>query len=108
LIESYLTDLIDIITDTYDSFGVVTNSIIQSNIKARWEDKNGMVKNMEGQEVVYSGFLIVDPKANLEYNSRVKLLKQNGVITLQSQKERMIIRLGKAHGFDNEYWRVWL
>jgi hypothetical protein len=107
-VREYLTDLIDIITDTYDKNGVKTGSATQTDIAARIEDKNQMVRNQNGQEVASTAFLMVDKNAAMAYNSRVKLKKQNGITMPQTAKERAILSLGKAHGFEIEYWRVWL
>jgi len=107
MIDLYLTDLINIIVTTYDQNGVMTETT-QSNVKARIEDKNELVKNRDGKEVASNTYIIVDPDATVTYESRIQLVKQNGVDVQNNTKKYAILKLGKAHGFDNTHWRVWL
>jgi len=106
-VNEYFTDLIDIVIDSYDKNGAKTGTSTQL-VPCRIEDKNRMVKNKDGQEVASNAFLMVDINATLAYNARVIFKSQCGAPTIQPAKERAILKLGKAHGFDGEYWQVWV
>ena len=108
MIEDYLVDTIDIITDLYDQNGVKTGTTTQVDVAARIEDRNQTVRNQKGQEVASSCYVMIDREASLSYISRMRLTKQNGESTQYPTKEWAILRLGKAHGFDVEFWRAWL
>lgn len=105
MIEMYLTDRINIIVQTYDQDGVMTETT-QSNVKARIEDTNELVKDINGKEVVSNALILVDPKATITYESRIQMVKRNGVDTQIKDKKFAIITLEKAHGFSNSHWEV--
>jgi hypothetical protein len=109
VIESYLTDTIDIITELKDANGVVTATTVQSDVKARWEDKNRIIVNQAGKEETSEGFLLVDPAASVSYTSKFKMKKIGGQAIQDPAKLRQPISIGRAHGFAGyEFWRVWL
>jgi len=106
MIETYLTDLIDIKTNTFDEWGAKT-STTQSNIKARLEDETKIVRNKDGQEVASNGYFFIDKDAVLTYDTTIVIKKINDVTFLQDDKEYAPISISKAHGFMFEYWEVW-
>ena len=108
MIKAYLTDTIDIINRTYDNYGAVSSEDTQSGIKARIEDKNRIVRDINGNEVASSVFILIDKSATLKYESKIKLKTQNGIALEEANRERAILQLGKGHGFEMGFWRVWL
>lgn len=107
MITDYLTDLIDIITYSYDADGVAT-STLQASVAARIEDNNKIVRDVNGKEVAGQGPVIIDPSAVLSYKSKLKLKERNGVSTGIQDKEFAIKSLEKSHGFDNSHWEVYI
>lgn len=107
MVNIYLTDKIDIITTTADKWGVITTTE-QNNISARVEDTNKMIRNKDGQEVVANSFIIVDKNATIKHEDKIRLRSINGEATQYSDKEFVIQKLLKAHGFEFLHWEVWL
>ena len=108
LIKSYLTDLINIIPITIDQNGVSTEGTIQSNIPASLEDEKKLIRDHRGRELVSNGFIMIDESATIDYTSRIQLVKINGVTQSRQNKKYSILKLNKAHGFENSHWEVWL
>jgi len=107
MLDIYLTDKIDIITTAADKWGKITTTE-QTNISARVEDSNKMIRNKDGQEVVAQCFLIIDKDADIKYESKIRLRKVIGTATQIPNKEFVIQKLLKAHGFKALHWEVWL
>lgn len=107
LVNTYLTDTIDIITISSDEWGVITKST-QSGIAARIEDRNELVKNKDGKEVMAKTFVILNKDATITYESKVKLITKNGVAHPLADKEMTVLNLIKAGGFTASHYEVWL
>jgi hypothetical protein len=108
MIESYLTDTIDIKTPAFDLNGVQTGAPVQPGVKARIEDKTSIVRDLQGREVSSSCFLLIDPAATVGFDSLVYLKTQNGTARPDAAKGYAAKKIGRGHGFGFEFWRVWL
>jgi len=107
MLDTYLTDEIDIVTTANDEWGVLTTSTV-TGVKARIEDENRVVKNQLGVDVASNCYLMVDPAAVINYTSKIMLKKRNGVAYEHQNKQRAIMKLGKAHSDILDYWEVYL
>jgi len=108
VIEDYLTDTIDIITRLYDKWGALISTNTQSNVKARIEDQNKMVRNQEGKEVAGKGPIFIIDSAAVEYESVIKLKTINGVATIEPDKEYPLKSIEQSHGFEGSHWEVYI
>ena len=108
LISNYYTDLIDIISISKDEWGVITRTT-QSNVNCRFEQKNELVKNANGEEVYSNGFLLIDRTATIDNTSKIKLISINDVDLVRKNKEYAILKGPmKAHGFEFSHYEVWI
>lgn len=107
MINSYLTDTIDIVAIAKDDWGVETRSAT-SGVLARVEDVNVLVKNNRGEEVIASIHLIVDYDETLSYDYKIQIKTRNGEAYPLSNKDFAIQKMIKAAGFDFSHWEVWL
>ena len=107
MIKSYLTDKIDIITRVVDEWGSSTTSS-QLNVAARVEDKNTIVRDQTGKEIVSNVHVLLDPLAIVSYQSRIKIKSRCGQVAETPDKEWPIKSLAKGHGFAVLDWEVWL
>lgn len=107
MINSYLTDRIDIITRVVDQWGASTTSA-QTNVSARVEDKNTIVRDQTGKETAANVHVLLDPMASVSYQSRIKIKSRNGVAAEMPDKEWPIKSLAKGHMRINMTWEVWL
>ena len=107
LVGTYLTDTVDIKTVAVDKWGVVSSSIIEG-VKARIEDKNQLVKNSEGQEVMSNTFLMLPSDIVLSYQTQFRLKTRNGESIEQNERWHAIKSMGKQHGFVLSHWEVYL
>jgi len=106
LIDSYLTDKIDIVSLAYDEWGVPTESV-QTDVAARIEDKNELIKDREGKEVKSNTFIILSPDAIIDYDSKIIIREKSGE-TYTFDLKMAIVKLSRAHNFGLTHWEVWL
>jgi len=109
IISTYLRDKINIIHTSKDINGVITETV-DSNISARIEDKNEMVKNQNGQEVTAMMFIIVGPSANLGYSDKIQIVTKDGEATITPTKKYAMLKVGKRNGLGlvGSHWEAWL
>jgi len=106
-ISSYLKDVINIIALNTDVWGVSTETV-NSGVAARIEDRNELIKNQDGKEVVGEMLIVVDPAIDINYDDRIQIVSRNGETTDIPNKKFAIQRMSKAHGFKLSHWEVWL
>jgi hypothetical protein len=107
MIDSYLTDTIDIMTRTVDDWGA-SSETTQASVKCRVEDTNRLIMDKDGKEVHAEAHLFIDKKAVLSYASRIKIKTRDGEPAELPNKEWPIKKFLKAHGFFISHWEVWL
>ena len=107
VIESYLTDTIDIISRTVDEWGA-SHETVQSAVPCRVEDSNRLVMDKDGKEVHADAKLYIIKTATVNYTSRIKIKTRDGEPAELPNKEWPIKKLLKAHGFFISHWEVWL
>lgn len=106
IIESYLTDLITIITLTRDKWGTRTESST-TGIKARVELENKFVKNDRGEEIMGKGLIIFQSNQTITYENRIKIEKINGIAYNRQDKEFSILQISPpSHGFESTHYEV--
>jgi hypothetical protein len=102
----YLTDEIDIITVITDANGVITTST-QSGVRARVAEKNRLILDRNGKEVVGSIQIILN-SISVAYESKIKIKKIAGAAYSRPTKEWQVKQVSKGHGFDSELTEVWV
>lgn len=107
IIDAYFTDEINIISTAIDINGVETEST-ESGVPCRVEDKNKLLKDMNGKEVIGNTFLLLNPDTDIEYNDKIQITKRNQEATQNPSKKYTILQLSKPHGFSKSHWEVWL
>lgn len=107
IIETYLTDRVDLVTVSVDEWGSSTKTI-EANVKARIENENRLVLDQNGQEVMGHGPIFIHPDYDIKYETRIRIKKRNGVSIDTPDKEYAIKRLDLAHGFQKSHWEAWV
>jgi len=107
MIQSYLTDTVDILTRTVDQWGASTTTT-QAGVKARVEDQNTVVRDQNGKEIASEIHIILGPDAIVNYQSFFKIKTRCGVTAEIPDKQWPVKKLSKGHGFTNLTWEVWL
>ena len=86
MFNSYATDIIRIVEYRYDSKGV-SKSIESSDIKARIEDANNLIRDYEGKEVMPNGLVMFKYDKDIEYTWKIKIKEKNGVVYEDPDRE---------------------
>lgn len=107
IIDAYLTDKIDIISTAIDKDGVETESI-ELDVSCRVEDKNKLLKNANGKEVIGNTFILLNPDTDIQYNDKIRITERKGTATQNPSKKFTIMQLSKPHGFSKSHCEVWL
>jgi argonaute-like protein implicated in RNA metabolism and viral defense len=107
LINSYLTDLIDIISYAVDEWGVTVSST-QTDVKARIENANKILLDVNGKEIQGSSKIILDNSIVVKLTDRIRFKKINGVTVQQDDKLYQVKKIDQAHGFGASHWEVWV
>jgi hypothetical protein len=106
MISSYTKDKIDILRNNIDQNGTITGTSNQLNVKARVEDYNKVVRNLEGQEVMGNMIIFLDPAIDIKYNDRIKVKERNGEAVQNPDKIYSVFTLQKLHGFRIMGWEI--
>ena len=101
MITTYLTDLIDIIQVDYDDFGVSTETLIATSLKARVEDQNVLVNDSEGKEVNSSMLVILQPR-DIQPQWKIRVISKNGRVYYQSAKKYEILAFEQSNMMGKE------
>lgn len=107
MIEAYLTDTVDIVTRVVDKWGSVSETT-QTGVAARWEDKNSVVRDRTGKDVVSNVHLMLNPSATVTYQSFFKLKTRCGEAADIPDQAWPVKAFTKSRGFENMAWEVWL
>ena len=109
IINLYLRDRINIISSAKDINGVNTETTV-TDIKARIEDTNQVVRDQQGQEVTGNMKVIVTPLAVLTYQSKIQIITKNGLDTNTPLKKYSNRKLSIRQGLGRigEHWEAWL
>lgn len=105
MIDSYLQDEIDIVTQSYNEWGAI-DSNSTSRIPAHIQDDNRVVTDVNGKEVVGNATIFINASQAITYTDMIRLKKRNGVNVDINDKKFPILRLAKLHGFTTEYWEI--
>jgi hypothetical protein len=103
----FLTDQIDIVTTASDLNGVL-NTTVQSGIKARISEKNKLILNKDGKEVVGMMQIIIKDSNIVSYESKIRIKKLCGADYPRPNKDFQIHQLSKGHGLENNFFEVWI
>jgi dihydroxyacetone kinase len=111
LIDFYLTDIINIISYAKGADQVSIRTEIL-NIQANITDKNQVVTNNKGEEVIGNTFIMVSPDqiANVKYYNKVQIVKKLGSDYQDKTKEYLIKAIANPGGFDRDmgYIGIWI
>lgn len=107
MIKTYLTDKINIVSSATDEWGVVNQST-QTNISARVEKANKMIRNQEGKEVVGIGPILIDGDAIIKPTDLLQFVSISGIVQADAGKKHQIISLEREHSFFWSYWVAYL
>ncbi len=98
MISNYFTDEITIVKNSFDLNGVPTFSET-TGIKAKVEDYNKMLRDVNGQEVIGGMIIFACTDANIDYEDSIKISKKNGVAYDLNNKKFSILKLENVDGF---------
>ena len=104
---TYLTDEVDIITVTDDSNGVESTSV-QSGVLARVSEKNKLLVDVQGKEVVGKMHVLLAAGAAIETGYRMRVKKICGAGYSMPLKEWQVIQTSNAHSFSAHHVEVWV
>jgi len=107
MITPFLIDEINIIQRTFDENGAKTD-ITLTGIKARVEDYNKMIRDVNGQEVMGSMLIITKEDADILYTNLIKIKKKNGIAYELPNKEFAIKKIENAGGFMASHKEIYL
>jgi hypothetical protein len=111
LIDAYLTDEIILITYIKDINGHSIR-LVSAVIPCRIEDKNQIVTNQNGQDVIGNSNIAMSQANNLivNYNQKVQIKKKNNFDFPNGDKEFLIKNIGHPSGFSDDpgYIGVWI
>ena len=107
MIGMYLTDIIDIIHVSRDEYGASTETI-ETDVKARIEDTNAVVKGLNGKELVANAHIIAISSQVITYEDKIRMKKITNSSFLIDQKKCEIKKLARAHGFGASHWEIWV
>lgn len=108
MINDYLCDIINIVKYTFDEWGRQTARTVTSNVNARIEDTNKLIRNGEGKEVVGNSIIFVDDAVDIKYGDRIQLTSRIGESIENPGKEYGIQKLSKIHGFCLSHWEIYI
>jgi hypothetical protein len=101
MIDSYTTDIIRIITSTYDNDDVETQSE-SGDIKARVEDTNELIKDVDGKETKGNMSIWLSQR-DVSYLDKVKVKTKLGQTFSQPDKEFIIKKITNLNMFETQY-----
>ena len=107
MINLYMTDEISRVRITNDMNGVPTNSTL-TGIKARVEDYNKMIRDINGNEVMGDQLIIVDNSIDITYEDKIIITKKNGITYDLNAKQFAIKKIENAHGFINSHKEIYI
>jgi len=107
MITPFLIDEIDIISRSIDVNGVPTDSS-ETGISARVEDYNQMLRDTDGNEVVGSMLIMLEPNTDIEYEDFIKIKKKNGISYDLPDKEWSIKKIENVAGFSSSHKEVYI
>lgn len=107
MINMYLTDEITIVRRAFDENGVKTDTET-TGIKARVEDYNKMIRDIDGNEMMGSQLIITDNAIDIVYEDLIKITKKNGIAYDLPNKEFAIKKIENAHGFVNSHKEIYI
>lgn len=105
MINNYMTDEVTKVRRSFDINGVPTNTFT-TGIKARVEDYNKMIRNINGQEVIGKMLIMVDDSEDFNYEDLVKITKKNGVAYEIPTKEFAILSIQNVDGFMKSHKEI--
>ena len=107
MIDIYFTDKINIILIAYDEWGKKTESAPVS-VSCRYEAKNRIVRNKDGQEVTSSATIMAPSDTNIDYTSLIQLVEINGETQKRSAQKFAVLNFHNAHGFGPSHLEVYI
>lgn len=107
MINNYFVDEITLINDSYDEWGVIS-SVETTGIKARVEDDNSIIKNINGKEIQAEMIILCGKDNNITDHTKIKIIKKGGIAYTQADKKWDIKRLGLQVGFSSSHWELYL
>lgn len=102
----YLTDSVDIIAVTHDANSVET-SAAPVHLSARVSEKNKLLQNVKGMEVMGRLHVILESGTVVTYGDRMKVKAICGVAYSMPDKEWEILQVSNGHGFSAHHIEVW-
>lgn len=111
LINSYCTDIINIVSYTKSLNGETTRSVLD-NIPCAIRDQNKIVTNQNGQEVVGNSHIMISPDYDIQinYNDKIQVVKKQNYSYPNQDKEFLIKNISRPRSFDIDpgYIGVWI
>lgn len=101
------TDTIEIIPITEDEWGKITESVVVT-VKARVEDFNNLIKDINGNNIMPSMLVILPKTAVLKINYFIKIKTKNGIVYELPDKKWSIKKIYHAGAFKPHHIEVYL
>lgn len=98
MITPFLIDEIAVVKKDFDINGVPTLST-ETEIKARVEDYNKMIRDKNGQEVMGDMLIITKPGEDILDEDFILIKKKNGIVYHLPNKEFAIKKMENVAGF---------
>ena len=86
MIHIYCNDLVDILTETKDKYQQITSTAV-TEVKARVTEKNYMVRNAAGDEVVASGKVDFPGDYDISESQKIRYKSRDHVIIRINRKK---------------------
>ncbi len=111
LIDMYCTDKINIVSYSKDLNGVSTRSVTE-NISCFISDKNKIVTDQNGKEVVGNSYIALSPTDDLKvnYGDKIQIVEKGNFTYPNAEKEFLIKNIGRPRGFSSDpgYIGIWI
>jgi len=108
MFRSYSTDIIRVVSRTYDGDGVLISEIESSDLRARVEDANILIRDVDGKEVMPSMFIMFKYDGDLKYVDTILVKTKHGDEFMQPEKEWEIKKIEKLGMRRKTHMEVYL
>lgn len=103
----FFSDIIRTVAGSTDEYGVKTE-IESDDIKCKFYEKNEIIANKIGKEVIADAIVLLDKDAIVKYGDKVILKQKSGIDYIQPNKEFIIAKITLANGFSMHHKVVYL
>ena len=100
---------IDILSETSDEWGKVTEVVAYADLSARIEPVNKPVKDKNGRELMADTLIMIStPDTVVGWDDKIRIKTQDGTAIETADKKYTIKSKFKVPGFVASHWEVYL